>query len=97
MTKISTNLKLDEPVKQAMTTMAKDMGLSLSSLANMTFKQMINNPPYLVLDSSLPVEKMDQATEKELDEIYKEIDAGQVSPVFTDIDSFLADLKSDSR
>ena len=45
---------------------------------------------------SLPVEKMDQATEKELDEIYKQIDAGQVSPVFTDIDSFMADLKSDS-
>ena len=95
MSKVGIHLKIEESTKQALQTLADDWGMSLSTLANLQFKQLARRQR-LVLETDFPIMEMDEATEKELDKVYKEIKAGQVSRDFTDIDSFMADLESDS-
>ena len=95
MSKVGIHLKIEESTKQALQALADDWGMSLSTLANLQFKQLARRQR-LVLDADFPIMEMDEATEKELDKVYKEIKAGQVSRDFTDIDSFMADLESDS-
>ncbi len=93
MHKVVVNIKTDFETKEAAQLLANELGLTLSALINAQLKQFIYHRR-LVLDAPYPVIAVDAKTEKTLDEVYKEVEAGQVSKSFDNVDDFLKDLKS---
>ncbi len=93
MNKVIVNIKTDPETKKAAQLLANELGLTLSALINAQLKQLIHHRR-LVLDAPYPTISVDAKMEKELDEAYKEIEAGQISKPFDNVDDFLNDLKA---
>lgn len=93
MNKVVINIKTDLETKKASQAIANDLGLSLSALINTQLKQLIHHRR-LVLDAPYPVMEIDAKTEKELDQVYKEISQGKVSQPFDSVEELLKDLNS---
>ena len=93
MNKVIVNIKTDLETKKAAQLLANELGLTLSALINAQLKQLIHHRR-LVLDAPYPTIPVDAKMEKELDEAYKEIEAGQISKPFDNVDDFLNDLKA---
>lgn len=91
MNKVVVNIKTDPETKEAMQAMANSLGLTLSGMINAQFKQLINQQR-LVLDVPFPVQPITPKLERELDQVYREIKAGEVSRPYTNLDNFLDDL-----
>ena len=91
MNKVIVNIKVDPETKKAAQILAKDLGLTLSSLINAQLRQLVNRRQ-LVLDAPYPDRPMTPRLEAELDQVYKEVELGGVSQPHTGLDSFLDDL-----
>ena len=85
------SVRTDKETKAAAQEVAKSMGLNLSTLVNAYLKQVIVSR-HVELYAPEP---MTPKLEKALAEIDADIKAGRnLSPEFSDVDEFLADLKS---
>ena len=96
MTKQTTiKISMEAKTKRQLKQLAKDLGLTPSSLINAQVKQLIRNHQ-LPLTTAYPTAEVDAKTAKHLDQVLKQVEAGQniVGP-FNDIDSFIASLESD--
>lgn len=91
MNKVVVNVKVDPETKKAAQALANDLGLTLSSLINVQLKQLVNHRR-LVLDAPYPEQPMSPKLEAELEQVYKEIERGDVSQPHTNIENFLDDL-----
>ena len=91
MNKVVVNIKVDPETKKAAQALANDLGLTLSSLVNAQLRQLVNRRQ-LVLDAPYPNRPISPKLEAELDQVYKEIERGEVSQPYTDLDSLLDDL-----
>ena len=91
MNKVIVNIKVDPETKKAAQVLAKDLGLTLSSLINAQLRQLVNRRQ-LVLDAPYPDRPMTPKLEAELDQVYKEVELGDVSQPHTSLDNFLDDL-----
>lgn len=91
MNKVVVNVKVDPETKKAAQTLADNLGLTLSGLVNAQLKQLVNQQR-LVLDASYPSRPMGPKLTAELDQVYREIEQGQVSRTHTNLNDFLDDL-----
>lgn len=91
MNKVVVNIKVDPETKKAAQVLAKDLGLTLSSLINAQLRQLVNRRR-LVLDAPYPDRPMTPKLEAELDQVYEEVKLGDVSQSHTSLDNFLDDL-----
>ena len=83
-------VKTDAATKKAAQTLAKDMGLTLSSLINSYLKQVIATR-HVELYAPEP---MTPQLEKLLEGVESNIKAGNLSPPCDNMDDFLKDLNS---
>ncbi len=82
-------IKTDEETKRAAQALAKDAGLTLSSLINSYLKQVIATRR---IEIYAP-EQMTPKLEKMIEEVEKNRQAGEVSQGFDNAEDFLRDLK----
>jgi DNA-damage-inducible protein J len=83
-------VKTDEETKRKAKAVAKDMGLTMSSLINSYLKQVIATRR---VELYAP-EQMTPKLERLICQIEKDRESGQVSQAFEDVEEFLKDLKS---
>ena len=95
MSKVNFQIKIEKSTKEALQALAAKQGVSLNTLVNLDLEQLTNKQDR-VSRTDFPTMEIDKATEKELDQAYKEIEEGKVSKDFSDVDAFIADLESDS-
>ncbi|MYB75536.1 MAG: hypothetical protein F4X83_00230 [Chloroflexi bacterium] len=91
MNKVVVNIKVDQETKKAAQALANDLGLTLSGLVNAQLKQLVRQQQ-LVLYATYPEQPMSPKLEAELDQVYGEIERGDVSQPHASLDSFLDDL-----
>ena len=89
MSKVIT-IKTDEETKKAAQQLAKDAGITLSSLINSYLKQVIATRR---IEIYAP-EQMTPKLEKLIEEVEKDRKAGNISEPFENPDDFLKDLKA---
>jgi len=89
MSKVIT-IKTDDETKKAAQQLAKEAGITLSSLINSYLKQVIATRR---IEIYAP-EQMTPKLEKLIEQVEKDREAGQVSKPFDNPDDFLKDLKS---
>jgi len=89
MSKVIT-IKTDDATKEAAQALAKDAGLTLSSLINSYLKQVIATRR---IEIYAP-EQMTPKLEKMIEQVEKERKRGEVSGPFDNVDDFLEALKS---
>ena len=95
MSKTIINIKTDSTTKENAKIIASEMGLTLSALINMQLKQLIRDRRLTLDVSSYPILQIDAKTAAELDAVHKEVEAGEVSQVFNNVDDFFQDLMRD--
>jgi addiction module RelB/DinJ family antitoxin len=83
-------IKTDEETKKAAQELARDTGMTLSSLINSYLKQIIATRR---IEIYAP-EKMTPKLEKLIEEVERERKTGEVSEAYDNADDFLASLKS---
>lgn len=83
------SVKLDKDVKDSAQEVANSAGLTLSSLVNSYLKQVVATRRIEIYSP----EQMTPKLQKLIAEVEEEINSGQVSKGFTDVDDFLSDLK----
>lgn len=95
MNKVAVNFKTDAATKEAAQKLADDLGLTLSALINTQLKQLINERRVL-LQAPYPTMPVSQKLAQQLDEVEKEVAAGQVSRPHTDLKQLARDLRDPS-
>ncbi len=83
-------IKTDEDTKRQAQAVAKDMGLTMSSLINSYLKQVIATRRVVLYAP----EQMTPKLEKLIEQVEKDRDNGEVSQAFNNVDDFLDDLHS---
>ena len=88
------NIKVDAGLKQASQALAKDLGLTLSSLVSAQMQQLVNNQR-LVLEAPYPTIKVSPKLQAALDRVDKEIEQAKLSKPYTSVDEMMTDLKAE--
>ena len=95
MNKVAVNFKTDAATKVAAQSLAADLGLTLSALINAQLKQLIQQRQVL-LQAPYPTLPVSRKLAKQLDEVEKEVAAGQVSRPYTNLKQLARDLRDPS-
>lgn len=89
--KTQVNVKIDERVKKDAQQRAKELGLSLSSVVNVTLKQFARTGE---IDLSVPKYHMTPYLEGIVKEARAEYTTGKTAGPFATVEEFIADLDS---